>query len=60
MLPFFLATTGEGAGVVSTAIQEAVTSVKAEAGVVIGAAVGLGALFWGARVLWSKFKGMAR
>lgn len=51
-------TTGNTA--VVDAINSAVTSVKGDAATVIGAAVGLGVVFWGARVLWSKFKGMAK
>lgn len=51
---------GEGSGIVTSAITEAVTSVKGDAATVIGAAVGLGAIFWGAQVLWSKFKAMAK
>lgn len=49
-----------GNSAVVTAINSAVTSVKGDAATVIGAAVGLGVVFWGARVLWSKFKGMAK
>lgn len=48
----------EGSSAVVTAINSAVTSVKGDAVTVIGAAVGLGVVFWGAKVLWSKFKGM--
>lgn len=50
----------EGTSAVVTAIQEAVTSVGGDAAVVIAAAVGLGITFWGAKVLWSKFKSMAK
>lgn len=49
-----------GSGIVTTAIDTAVSSVTADATTVIGAAVGLGAIFWGAQVLWSKFKAMAK
>ena len=49
-----------GNSAVVTAIQSAVTSVKGEATTVIGAAVGLGVVFWGAKVLWGKFKSMAK
>ena len=45
---------------VVTAINSAVTSVTGDASVVIGAAVGLGVVFWGAQVLWGKFKSMAK
>lgn len=51
---------GEGTTAVVTAINEAVTSVSGDAATVIGAAVGLGVIFWGAKVLWSKFKSMAK
>lgn len=49
-----------GASAVVSAIQGAVTSVGGDAAVVIAAAVGLGITFWGAKVLWSKFKSMAK
>lgn len=48
-----------GAGIVSV-ITSAATSVTADAAPVIAAAVGLGVVFWGAKVLWTKFKGMAK
>lgn len=50
---------GDGTNAVVSAINAAVTSVKGDAVTVIGAAVGLGVVFWGAKVLWKKFKGMA-
>lgn len=50
----------DGTSAVVTAINSAVTSVKGDAVTVIGAAVGLGVVFWGAKVLWGKFKGMAK
>lgn len=43
-----------------TAIQGAVTQVTGDATTVIGSAVGLGIVFWGAKLLWSKFKSMAK
>lgn len=49
-----------GASAVVSAIQGAVTSVGGDAALVISAAVGLGITFWGAKVLWSKFKSMAK
>ena len=52
--------TGDGTSAVVSAINSAVTSVKGDAVTVIGAAVGLGVVFWGAKVLWGKFKGMAK
>lgn len=45
---------------VVTAITEAATNVKTDAGSIIAAAVGVGIVFWGAKVLWSKFKSMAK
>ena len=48
----------ETSGVV-TAITAA-ESVKTDALTVIGVAIGVGIVFWAARVLWSKFKGMAK
>ncbi|MCQ4922967.1 hypothetical protein NE686_07725 [Tissierella carlieri] len=50
----------EGTGIVSGAIDTAVAGLKTEAGVVIGSAVGLGIVFWGAKLLWGKFKSMAK
>ena len=51
---------GDGTSAVVAAINSAVSSVKGDAVTVIGAAVGLGVVFWGAKVLWGKFKGMAK
>ena len=45
---------------VLTAIKGAATSVTADAGPIIIAAIGVGIVFWGAKVLWGKFKGMAK
>lgn len=50
----------EGGSVVTTAIESAANSVKSDAAQVIAAAIGIGVVFWGAKVLWSKFKSMAR
>ena len=50
---------GDNTNAVVSAINTAVTSVKGDAVTVIGAAVGLGVVFWGAKVLWKKFKDMA-
>lgn len=41
-------------------ITDAATSMNGDAVIVIGAAVGLGLVFWGAKVLWGKFKSMAK
>lgn len=48
------------ASTIVTAIEAGVTSVTADSGTVIAAAVGLGVVFWGAKLLWSKFKAMAK
>ena len=44
---------------VITAITDAAAQLTTDASTVIGAAVGLGVIFFGAKVLWSKFKSMA-
>ena len=43
-----------------TAIQEASTGLIADASPVIAAGVGIGVVFFGAKLLWGKFKSMAR
>ena len=50
----------DGDSLIVDAVTQAVSTVSTDAVVVIGAAVGLGAIFWGAKVLWGKFKGMAK
>lgn len=45
---------------VTSIITTAVTGLKSDAMTVIAAAIGLGVVFWGAKVLWGKFKGMAK
>ena len=45
---------------VTTIIQSAGTDLLGQATPVIAAAIGVGIVFWGAKVLWSKFKGMAK
>ena len=57
---FALDESSTGNTAVVSAIQSAVTSVKGDAATVIGAAVGLDVVFWGAKVLWGKFKSMAK
>lgn len=52
--------TGSTGSTVTTAITEAATSVKGDATTVIAAAVGVGVIFWGAKVLWRNFKSMAK
>lgn len=44
---------------VITAITNAATQLTTDASTVIGAAVGVGVIFFGAKVLWGKFKSMA-
>lgn len=51
---------GTTGNTVTTAITEAATSVKGDATTVIAAAVGVGIVFWGAKVLWRNFKSMAK
>lgn len=50
----------DGGTIISDAIGNAVEGLKSEAGIVIGSAVGLGIIFWGAKLLWSRFKSMAK
>lgn len=40
-------------------ITDAASGLKGDAVTVIGAAIALGVVFWGAKVLWKKYKGMA-
>lgn len=44
---------------VITAINEAATSLTSDAGTVIAAGIGIGVVFFGAKLLWRKFKSMA-
>lgn len=60
MMPMAGAVDGSGANAVVSAITSNVESLKGDAVTVIGAAVGLGVVFWGAKLLWSKFKSMAK
>lgn len=43
-----------------TTITNAATDLGEQALPVIAAAVGLGVIFWGAKLLWNKFRGMAK
>ena len=45
---------------VSTAITTAATELGTQATPIIAAAIGLGVIFFGAKLLWSKFKSMAK
>lgn len=45
---------------VVSAISAEVATLKTDAGKVIAGAVGLGLVFWGAKLLFTKFKGMAK
>lgn len=50
----------EGVSSTVTAITSAGTDLLGDAAPVIAAAIGVGVVFWGAKVLWGKFKGMAK
>lgn len=43
---------------VMTAINQAASSVKSDSAAVIAAGIGLGVIFWGARVLWRNFRSL--
>lgn len=43
-----------------TAIQTASASLLADSGPIITSGIGIGVVFFGAKLLWSKFKSMAR
>lgn len=45
---------------VVSAITGATSDLGTQAITLIGAAVGLGVIFWGAKLLWTKFKSMAK
>lgn len=45
---------------ISSAINTATKGLKSEAAVVIGSGIALGLVFWGAKLLWGKFKSMAK
>jgi hypothetical protein len=49
-----------GSSSVVKIISDAASGLKTDALTVIAAGVGIGVVFWGAKVLWSKFKGMAK
>lgn len=42
------------------AITDSTADLGTQAITLIGAAVGLGVIFWGAKLLWTKFKSMAK
>jgi hypothetical protein len=44
---------------VITAITEAASNLTTDAGTVIASAIGVGVIFFGAKLLWRKFKSMA-
>ncbi|WP_159456484.1 hypothetical protein [Intestinibacillus massiliensis] len=58
-MPFLMLAEGDSSAIVS-AIQSASTSLQADAVTVIGLAVALGVVFFGSKLLWNKFKGMAK
>lgn len=43
---------------VMTAIESAAAGVKSDSAAVIAAGIGLGVIFWGARVLWRNFRSL--
>lgn len=45
---------------VETAITKAAADVTTSGGKVIAAAVSVGIVFWGAKLVWGKFKSMAK
>ena len=47
-------------GTVVSAITGATSGLQADALTIIGAALALGVVFWGAKLLWGKFKSMAK
>lgn len=49
----------DGSTSVVSIITDAATGLKGDAMTVIGAAIALGVVFWGAKTLWKKYKGMA-
>lgn len=49
-----------GLSSVTTAVTTAASEVKTEGAKVISAAIGVGIVFWGAKLVWSKFKSMAK
>lgn len=60
VVPACFAAEGDGSTTVASTITSQVAGLKTDALTVIGAAVGLGVVFWGAKLMWSKFKGMAK
>lgn len=58
-LSAFAETSDTGTGV-SQIITDATAGVIADSKVVIASALSIGVVFFGARLLWSKFKSMAR
>lgn len=49
-----------GISAVVTAIKAATADMGTQAVTLITAAVAIGVVFWGAKLLWTKFKGMAK
>lgn len=49
-----------GPNPVLTEISAQSTQLKTDAVTVIGAGIAIGVVFWGAKLLWSKFKSMAK
>ena len=49
-----------GGSAVVTAIQEQSAALISDGATVIAAGIGIGAVFFGAKMLWGKFKSMAK
>lgn len=60
MVTCFSALAAEGDSTAMDIITAQTTQLRTDAVVIIGAGLGIGALFFGAKFLWSKFKGMAK
>lgn len=51
---------GATMGAVTTAITTAGADASTQGAIVIGAGIAVGLVFWGAKLLWTKFKSMAK
>ena len=49
-----------GLSSVTTAVTTAASEVKVEGAKVISAGIGVGIVFWGAKLCWTKFKSIAK
>lgn len=59
IVPMF-AFASESGGTISSAITQEAGTYKGEVGKVIASALGIGFITWGAKMLWGKFKSMAK